>query len=347
MRYIVWGVFLYAASVGSASAATLYIDPPAANLFRGDAVTLSVRLDTDEAMEECVNAVDAVLTYTESITPVDISLGQSIMPIWVEQPVIDKEQRTITFAGGIPNGYCGRVEGDPRLTNTLLQIVVRAPGLQVGGGAASGVAEIAFAPETTVYLNDGLGTGVAPATLGATLTLADTIGSEIRDDWSTVVADDTLPPEEFTISLERGDGVSFGDEYYIVFNTTDKQTGISHYEVIEESTAEARLFSFGAATAPWVRARSPYTLNDQTLRSVIRVRAIDKAGNEYIATLQPDAALVRSPWRLEYLLVAVVVGVVAVAVGTFLMVRRQWRRRQSVVVGSESEDVTSNEQIVL
>ena len=32
---------------------------------------------------------------------------------------INKENRTVTFAGGIPNGYCGRVNGDPKLTNII------------------------------------------------------------------------------------------------------------------------------------------------------------------------------------------------------------------------------------
>jgi flagellar biosynthesis/type III secretory pathway M-ring protein FliF/YscJ len=40
-----------------------------------------------------------------------------------------------------------------------------------------------------------------------------------------------------------------------------------------------------------VTARSPYVLEDQNLNSVIRVKAIDKAGNEYIATLVPEESL--------------------------------------------------------
>ena len=41
-----------------AEAASLYIDPGMTSLNRGDSITMSVRLDVDEAADECVNAVD-------------------------------------------------------------------------------------------------------------------------------------------------------------------------------------------------------------------------------------------------------------------------------------------------
>lgn len=294
----------------TASAASLYMDPNAATLNRGDAVKIAIRLDTDEAAGECINAIDGVITYDDSITPVDISVGRSILPIWVQAPIINKAAHTITFAGGIPNGYCGRVQGDPNLTNVIAELVFRAPGMQVGGGNARNSAKIAFGDGTTAYLNDGLGTKARLQTYGAELTLNDGIGPEIVDPWSGEVADDLIAPEPFSISLERGEKNTFNGQYYIVFNTTDKQTGLSHYEVIEETQADSNLFKFGAANSPWVQAVSPYTIKDQSLHSVIRVKAIDKAGNEYIATLEPDDSMQTSriPWML-----IVVVGVSALA----------------------------------
>ena len=77
----------------SAHAATLYMSPSEAELKRGDSVTVSVRLDAGE--DECINVVDGVISYTENIQPVDISRGQSILSMWVEEPVINKENRTI------------------------------------------------------------------------------------------------------------------------------------------------------------------------------------------------------------------------------------------------------------
>jgi hypothetical protein len=283
------GLFLITTNVNAAS---LYIDPAFGEISRGDAITLSVRLDTDEAAEECVNAVDGVISYSENIVPVDVSTGDSIFSMWVEQPTIDKDKRTITFAGGIPNGYCGRVPGDPRLTNTIAKLVFRSPGFTIGTQSGSSTAKVEFLPETTAYLNDGFGTKADLALYGTSITLGDKPGAELKDPWRDAVVSDEIPPEQFAIELVQEDK-TFGGKHFIVFNTTDKQTGIDQYQVMEEPLADRFTFNWGRADAPWIVARSPYVLEDQSLNSIIRVRALDKAGNEYIATLVPEENLRR------------------------------------------------------
>ncbi len=286
-----WGVGILLGSVWFipqvASAAALYIDPGISELNRGDSVTMSVRLDTDEVAGECVNAVDAIITYSENINPVDVSIGDSIFRVWVESPTIDRENRTITFAGGIPNGYCGRVVGDPRLTNVLARIVFQSPGFSVGGGGTT--ATIGFAAETTAYLNDGFGTKADLATYPATIELNARPGATLQNSWDDEVKSDRIPPEEFTLD----DPVkNANDKYYITFSTTDKQTGVDHYEVMEEPLSHFGTFQWGRADAPWIRVVEPeniqYVLRDQSLNSIIYVKAVDKAGNEYIAKLIPD-----------------------------------------------------------
>lgn len=271
------------------SAASLYIDPPTNTLYRGDAVTLSVRLDTDESVGECVNAVDAVIKYSENIEPVDISTGNSIFNIWVETPTINRQERIITFAGGIPNGYCGRVEGDPRLTNILTQIIFRSPSFSVSGSNDTD-ASVYFSDESTAYLNDGLGTRVSLNTYPAKIILNKTASTTFTNPWQAEIDADKTPPNEFSIDLQRDDN-AFYKKYYIVFNTTDKETGIDHYEIMEEPLNQIGDFQWGRVDAPWVIARSPYVLEDQTLNSIIRVKAVDKAGNQYISNLIPDESM--------------------------------------------------------
>ncbi len=313
-------------------AASLYIDPSMSTLNRGDSVTLAVRLDTDEAAGECVNAVDGVLKYSENIEPVDISIGRSIFNIWVERPTINREERTVTFAGGIPNGYCGRVIGDPRLTNVLTEIVFRSPGFSIGGGSNDNQAIIEFSDESTAYLNDGQGTKAKLTTYGATIDLSKTAGPSMVNDWKNQIAADTFPPEEFSISLQK-DERAFSQKYYIVFNTTDKQTGIDQYQVMEEPLAQIGSFQWGRADAPWLVAQSPYVLEDQTLNSIIRVKAIDKAGNEYIANYIPEDSM-RTLSRSEVVMTAVTIGVlvslliVGVFVARFVYRRRKLRKNQ-------------------
>lgn len=328
----------------TSEAAALYIDPPTTELNRGDSVTLSVRLDTDEAAHECVNAVDGVLTYTSNIEPVDVSIGDSIFNIWVEQPVINRDARTITFAGGIPNGYCGRVSGDPRLTNTLAKIVFRSPGFQIGGSQDT-TAEVAFAAETTAYLNDGYGTAAKLATYPAKMQLSQKPGTSLINPWQDEVNADTIAPEEFSISLQR-DERAFSQKYYIVFNTSDKQTGIDHYEVIEEPLTQFGSFQWGRADAPWRETRSPFVLKDQSLNSIIRVKAVDKAGNEYIATLIPDES-VRTISQTEMMLVGggllLVLVLLMVVLGIFQFLRKRRRKKVAAATVATPLPDTDNE----
>ena len=327
-----------------ASAASLYIDPAFTAISRGDSVTLAVRLDTDEAQDECINAVDGVIYYPEGITPVDVSTGNSIFSIWVEQPKINLESRTITFAGGIPNGYCGRIPGDPRLTNTLVELVFRSPGFTIGAGGATGssTADITFGPETAAYLNDGLGTKATLALYGARVELSDTAGATIVDTWREAVLADEEPPAPFSIEIGK-DTLAFGGEYFITFNTTDKETGISQYEVMEEPLSRLGDFTWGRADAPWMVARSPYVLEDQSLNSVIRVRAIDKAGNEYVATLIPSSDLRTIPLS-TYVIWAAAGFIFLLLIGVLVTIVRAWRRRFSdrTELSNDSHNNTNN-----
>lgn len=268
-------------------AATLYMDPNQAELKRGDTIRVSVRLDAGD--NECVNVVDATITYSENIEPVDISRGQSILSMWVEEPKINKDKHTITFAGGIPNGYCGRIPGDPRLTNNVVDLLFQSPGMQIGNSKNGNEVAIDFTPETQVLLNDGLGTIANTKLFGSKISLTKDAGTEIINPWQETVKNDKILPEKFSISLEHTTN-AYSNDYFIVFNTTDKQSGIDHYEVIEEPLSSKNLFGWGASTAPWSKVRSPYVLQDQSLNSTIRVKAIDKAGNEYIAVYLPDVS---------------------------------------------------------
>ena len=293
-----------------------------APLFRGDTITLNLRIDTDEG--ECINTIDAVVKYGEGIRAVDVSRGDSILNIWVEDPRINETDRTITFAGGIPGGYCGRALGDPSLTNVVAAIVFRSPGFSVGGTDVPTVA-IAIAPESRVLLHDGLGTEAVLNTQGAKITLLATPGQSGSDAWRDEVGDDATPPSDFAVTLTH-DEAAFSKQYFIVFNTQDKQSGLDHFEVMEESLEDFYSFTWGRADAPWVTAESPYVLKDQTLNSTIRVKAIDKAGNETIAVLVPDTAIrtLSVNRMMTYLLIGGVTLIIIFGV-TYILIRRKKR----------------------
>jgi hypothetical protein len=151
------------------------------------------------------------------------------------------------------------------------------------------------------------------------------------------VSSDNVLPAEFTIDIQKNP-TTFSGNRFIVFNTTDKQTGIDHYEVIEEPISKFAAFDWGRADAPWTIQKSPYELKDQTLNSIIRVKAIDKAGNEYIATLVPDEA--NRTLSLGLMLATIVVGafiLLIIAIIVTIIVRYRNRRKNKLNNSSVSD----------
>lgn len=333
-RFLVTSFFLVALfNIGNvtANAALLYFDPSSADIFRGDSITLALRLDTDEG--ECINTIDATIHYDESIRAVDISRGDSILNIWVEDPVIDEVAHTVKFAGGIPGGYCGRIPGDPSLTNVILKLVFRSPGFNIGGGDGQ-PAHVWVDENVQILLHDGYGTNANTRLQDSYINLLSTPGTSVSDTWRSAVGSDTELPSDFSITLTKDD-TAFSGQYFVVFNSADKQSGIDHYEVMEEPFSEFFTFAWGRADAPWVIAESPYVLEDQTLNSTIRIKAIDKAGNERIATLVPDSALRRMS---QDALITTLVAVGVITLLGLLVTYGLWKRRKRLLDSSNEID---------
>jgi cbb3-type cytochrome oxidase subunit 3 len=104
---------------------------------------------------------------------------------------------------------------------------------------------------------------------------------------------------------------------------------------MEEPLSKFWAFEWGRGDAPWITARSPYPLEDQSLNSTIRVKAIDKAGNEYIATLVPDEELRGISteevvtWGGSALVAVLVIIIVAISVHFYL--KRRKRKQQEAL----------------
>ena len=328
------------------SAATLYLDPSEASVSKGDSVLFTLRLDTTAS--ECINSIDAVLNFDPGLQVADVSVGNSIFSLWVEPPTFDNDARTISLAGGIPNGYCGRIEGDPQITNTIAEIIFRIPSFSIGDSGVVPERSVTFSDTSNLYLNDGLGTAIKANTSGAKVLVDDSFSGGTDDEWTNRIREDTTPPKQFSITLTKDDS-AFHGKYFIVFNTNDKQTGIDHYEVIEEPIkkdfGDFNFFSWGAATAPWKRATSPYVLEDQSLNSVIRVTALDKAGNEYVASLVPEESLrgLNSDAAILYVLLAFCVTVLLLVLWLlWVHVKRRREHLEHLDTAKEHEKMESN-----
>lgn len=241
----------------AAYAAELSLDPANGTYGPGDTFIMTVRIDNGD---DCINAVNVELTYPkDTLRAVDFSGGDSIFSLWAVEPDLNTDTGTVTFAGGIPGGYCGRIAGDAALSNTLGKVVFSVV------EASAPKALIQFASASKVYINDGQGSIAELATHGAEITLSP-VPQVAQNPWLAEVRNDTTPPQPFAVEVQSTLGV-FGGRYYIVFATTDKESGLDHFEISERGG--------------WRRITSPYMLADQSLLGVgdVVVRAVDKAGN--------------------------------------------------------------------
>jgi len=310
----------YLALPSWAGAAKLYLEPSSLEVSAGETFMVDIKIDSEG---ECINAVETGLIFPKDILEyVDFSKGKSILSLWAKEPtfsVISCNEPNVScdlsaeasakvglveFSGGIPNGYCGRIPGDPGPSNLLGQIIFRVPGMAVrelNNEQLSG--EIKFTDNSQVLLNDGLGTSAKLTTQGAVFHLVSK-SEPAKDEWKEKLTQDKTPPEAFEIQVLQDPNI-FEGKYFIIFQTTDKQTGISHYEVKEEKR-------------DWQKAESPYLLEDQSLRSIIKVKAVDKAGNERIAEYTPPRVTKRITKETLIIIGLVILLVISLIIKKYL-----------------------------
>lgn len=255
-----------------ARAATIYLAPAEGEFSPGETFIEEIKLDTEG---EDINAIEVNLGFPGDILEiVDFSDGGSLLKIWVDKPIINDSQETInkykgtlSFTGGVPNGFTG--EG------TLGKVVFKARALSQGKmKTLPREAKIQFLAETQLLLNDGQGTLAKLTKKGSILQIIAEKSEILGNEWQSIIKEDDILPEFFEIKISRESSM-FEGKYFISFLAVDEQSGIDHYE-IQEGDGE------------WQEATSPYVLQDQSLKSIIRVKAIDKAGNEKIEILNPS-----------------------------------------------------------
>ena len=271
-------------------AAILYLEPSSGEYQPGDTFVVEIKIDTEG---ECINTVEANLNFSQILKVVDFSQGKSIITLWVKSPEINQEEGLISFSGGIPGGYCGRIPGDPEATDLLGKIIFRLPGMIVGEEKES-LTKVKFLDTSQVLLNDGFGTSVKLTTKGATFKIVPTRLEPLEEDWYQEIKKDATPPELFEIEIHQ-DPAIFEGKYFITFLTADKQTGLDHFEVKE-------------GERDWKRAESPYLLEDQDLQSIIKVKAVDKAGNERIVKYIPEIPEIPKKPFPYWLIILVLIG---------------------------------------
>jgi hypothetical protein len=306
------------------NASTLFFEPQDIEIGNDSNFTIDLKID----VEDCVNVVEAYVGFDkEHFKLLDFMTGVSIVNLWIAQPQETDFEKInndgqIHFAGGIPGGYCGKIPGDPGQSNIVARLVFASKNID-GNIAEKITGDIKILDGTRVLLNDGLGSedgGLRKSDAKVSISK-----SLIPNDkaWQNELNADKIPPENFVIELYHGANI-FDGKYNLVFNTTDKQSGVDYYEVLEIRNNEVvgekqkrnplAYFGIGEKMVGWKKAQTPYLLEDQDMRSVIKVRAVDKAGNERVVEYTPPESVMKKSlffsWQLSVLAVISLLGLV-------------------------------------
>lgn len=297
-----------------AQAAEIYLDPATGTFPIGVTFAVNVRLNTQG---QCINAAEVNLAYPKSeLQAVAVSAGDSIFSLWVKNPTIYADYGLVSFIGGLPGGYCGRVAGDASLSNKLATVYFAFPtSTTVSSTSIPVSASLSFATGTNAVLNDGLGTFAKLTSGGASYAPVTSGQFAPASAWQDLIQSDTIPPEPFKVGVYRDQSL-FNDQLFAVFSTVDKQTGIDHYEVAEVPASQANL---PENQWNWARADSPYLLHNQNLNGMLEVRAIDMAGNERLESYNMEKVQTAPDWRLMIIPYLAAIGAIGGIVGTVLI----------------------------
>jgi hypothetical protein len=274
----------------------------------GDEFAVVIKLDPDE---KCINAVATTVKFDKNFLIFsNFTAGDSIVSVWLDTPQkADFEkinaEGAVHFAGGMPGGYCGKIPGDPGESNILAKLIFRTPGFYVG--KTPDALDIIMQDDAQALINDGLGTPDKVNIVNLHLGIVSEQNSE-KEQAGQIIRQDTVPPEPFMVELIKKDDIYQG-KYFIIFDTVDKQTGVDHYEVIEylpdqkndkEWWKKIADYILQEETPAWSTAVTPHLLKDQNLRSIIKVKAVDKAGNERFVEYIPKIHLDAIEWKYVY-----------------------------------------------
>ena len=260
-----------------ASAATVFVESSRDQISVGDSVVISVKINAEG---EVINTIDGNISIEDGqgkSSVKEFSLANSVFGMWPRTPSLDSKGKLVSFVGGVPGGMS--IENA-----TVFKFVLTA--------VKEGTIKIS-PKDTLVFLNDNKGTQTTTKLKGISIKINPKTVATNTNDWQDIVVSDKIPPEKFIIVLGQDQKIYDG-KIFAYFSALDNQSGIDHYEVIENS---------GKA----VRSGSVYIPNDQSGKLRLKVTAFDKAGNTTVA-YYPNSS---KPVAWGWVIIIVVLGLFA------------------------------------
>lgn len=239
------------------AATTVYFDVENPAISKGDTFIVNLKISTPD---KSINVIDGTMLYDNNKLEINgISTGGSLFALWPKPPVFSNEKGTLSFVGGAPDGFQGE-KGE------VFKIIFLAK--------SDGKAQIDFLGGFSVFLHDGQGTQLNPWLKPLSLNISKKqTETPVKDEWQVLVEKDKNPPEFIEAIISR-DSHLFDNQYFVSFFATDKDSGIAYYEIKE-------------GDRDFVRAESPHLLRDQSLKEIVQIKVVDRAGNESMITPEP------------------------------------------------------------
>lgn len=206
---------------------------------------------------ETINAIKGNISFpSDKLSFIRAEDGKSMINLWVEKPKI--QNNVISFAGLISNGFNGVI--DPFNPSNKL------PGLMI---------RLVFEPKNpgeskfsttdfSVNLDDGQGTEITLPDASTSIVVANLI-KKIKYE-ST---ENNSPQLDAYIVRDPN---LYNNKYTLVFQATDKDTGIKSVKIKE-------------GLRDWKEIESPYLLADQSRHSSITLQAVSFSGSGIIMNI--------------------------------------------------------------
>ncbi len=280
-----------------AFAAETFFGTKAQEIKANQLFEVGVFINTDN---EDINAIEGKVIFPQDLLEIKkINDGNSIINFWID-PVRNcvsngvEKPNEICFSGITPGGY-----------NDSQGLIFSITFLAKKGGNSA----IEFSG-VKVLRNDGKGTEASLTISNFQFSISNPPAGEPIPQITTPKTEDRNPPEEFTPQI-AADLAIFEGKWFLVFATQDKGSGIDHYEVCE-------------GKRQCVTAESPYLLQNQDLDEETIVKAVDKSGNERIATIPAQKP---RAWYKDYGIIAILI-IVGLIIAGIILRKFLWRKRK-------------------
>ena len=259
-KIIILTLFLVAnfSLANSTLAASTKLDFTEKNIGVGEQFYVDLMLDTEG---ESVNTIEGNITFqNDNLSLVRFEDGKSMVNLWVKKPTLDSDGNTLSFAGIMTNGFSGVIDPfnpDYKLPGPIIRLILV--------GKKPGTASLSTSV-LNLNLNDGKGTPITAPAFYDTVKIDNFVNNQKYENKG-----DSSPSLDAYIVREPD---LYDNKYVLIFNATDKASGIKSVSVKE-------------GKRDWVKIASPYLLKDQSRRSTIYIQAANYLGVSVVETIEP------------------------------------------------------------